>query len=330
VAVDSSGSVYIAEGSSDRIRKVDPTGIINTYAGTGVAGTTGDGGPALKAQLNFPSGMTTDADGNLFVVDTGNGKIRKIAPAASPAIGFTSAAIPSFIGKAGFGSNTYVEIYGTNLSTTTRTWAGSDFNGSNAPTSLDGVSVTVNGKPAFVFFISPGQININTPEDTTTGPVLIQVKNSIGVSNTGSADRTRVSPTLQSVPQFNLNGKSYVVAQTPDFKSFIGHPGMITGVPFVAAKPGDSVSIYALGCGPTNPPTQAGVIAAQTSALALPYQIRIGGIPAEVSFAGLVGGSIGLYQLNVVIPNVTAGDQSIELIVDGIANAQSLVIAVGQ
>ena len=56
----------------------------------------------------------------------------------------------------------YVELYGSNLSTTTRTWAGSDFNGPNAPTTLDGVSVKVNGKTAFVYYISPSQININT------------------------------------------------------------------------------------------------------------------------------------------------------------------------
>jgi uncharacterized protein (TIGR03437 family) len=223
----------------------------------------------------------------------------------------------------------YVELYGTNLSTTTRTWAGSDFNGANAPTTLDGVSVTVNNKPAFVYYVSPGQININTPEDTATGPVLIQVHNALGFSNTGSATRARLSPTLQSVPAFNIGGKAYVVAQTPDFKSYIGKPGMIQGVPFVAAKPGDTVLIYALGCGPTNPATQAGVVAAQNSSLALPYQLKIGGVPATVNFAGLVAGSIGLYQFNVVVPNVASGDQTIELIVDTIPNAQTLYIVIG-
>jgi uncharacterized protein (TIGR03437 family) len=226
-------------------------------------------------------------------------RVRKISPPPVPTISFTSAVVPSFLGKADFGSNMYVELYGSNLSTTSRAWTGTDFHGSNAPTSLDGVSVTVNGKPAFVYYISPGQININTPDDTTTGPVLIQVKNALGLSDTGSANRARLSPTLQSVPQFNIGGKSYVVAQTPDFKSFIGTPGMVQGVPFIAAKPGDTVLIYALGCGATNPATQAGVVAAQNSPLALPYQVKIGGVPATVNFAGMVAGSIGLYQFNV-------------------------------
>jgi uncharacterized protein (TIGR03437 family) len=238
--------------------------------------------------------------------------------------------VPSFLGKAGFSSNSYLEIYGTNLSQTTRSWGGADFNGPNAPTSLDGVSVMVNNKPAFVYYISPTQININAPEDTATGSVLIQVKNSVGLSNVGSATRATVSPTLQTIPQFAIGGKQYVVAQTTDFSAFIGNPGMLTGLNFVAPKPGDTVIIYALGCGPTNPATQAGVVAAQNSPLASTYEVQIGRTTAQVTFAGMVANTIGLYQFNVVIPNVAAGDQPIELAVEGVSNAQNLVITVGQ
>jgi uncharacterized protein (TIGR03437 family) len=204
-----------------------------------------------------------------------------------------------------------------------------DFNGSNAPTALDGIGVTVNGKPAFVYYVSPSQININTPEDTATGPVSIQVKTPLGLSNVVTANRGRLSPTLQTVPQFNIGGKQYVVALTLDFVNYIGRPRMLQEVPFIAAKPGDTVSIYALGCGPTNPPTQAGVVAAQGSPIASPFQFKIGGVPATVPFAGMVGRSIGLYQFNVVIPAVAAGDQTIELTVDGISNGQNLVITIG-
>ncbi|MBX9641492.1 MAG: hypothetical protein K2X97_17715, partial [Mycobacteriaceae bacterium] len=209
-------------------------------------------------------------------------------------------------------------------------WAGSDFSGVNAPTSLDGVSVLVNGRPAFIYYISPGQINVNTPEDTAVGPVSIQVRTPLGVSNTITATRNRLSPTLQSVPQFLINGKQYVVALTPDFSRYIGNPGMLAGVAFLTARPGDTISIYALGCGPTNPPTQAGVVAAQASAMSLPFQIRIGGVPAPVTFAGMVGQSIGLYQFNVTVPFVAPGDQPIDLTVDGVPNNQNLFIVIGQ
>jgi uncharacterized protein (TIGR03437 family) len=142
-------------------------------------------------------------------------------------------------------------------------------------------------------------------------------------------NRTAVSPTLQTVSQFLIGGKQYVVALTPDFSTFIGRVGMLQGVAFQPAKPGDVISIYALGCGSTTPPTQAGVVAAQGSALALPYTLKIGGVPAAVSFAGMVGGTIGLYQLNVTVPNVAAGDQAIELNVNGVSNNQNLYIVIG-
>jgi uncharacterized protein (TIGR03437 family) len=330
VAVDGGGNIFIAESFGQRIRKVDPSGKITTYAGTGAAGAGGDGGPAVSAQLNFPYGLTVDSIGNLYVVDRSNLKVRKISIPPAPAIRTDNAVLSSFGGKAGFSSNTYVEIYGQNFSAAQRLWTGSDFSGVNAPTSLDGVSVTVNGKPAFVYYISPNQININTPEDTAAGPVTIQVRAPLGMSNSVVVNRARLSPTLQTVSQFLVDGKQYVVALTPDFTTFIGRPGMLAGVNFALAKPGDTVAIYALGCGPTNPPTQAGTVAAQASAISSPYRLRIGGQTANVTFAGMVGGTIGLYQFNVVVPNVPAGDQAIDLDIDGIPNGQNLFISIGQ
>ncbi|MFN0102495.1 MAG: IPT/TIG domain-containing protein [Bryobacteraceae bacterium] len=330
VAVDAGGNIFISDAESVRIRKVDPSGKIITYAGNGTAGATGDGGVALSAQLNFPSGMAVDSVGNLYFTDTRNFKVRKISIPPAPAVRTDNPVLTSFGGKAGFSSNTYVEVYGQNFSSTQRLWGGADFSGSNAPTSLDGVSVTVNGRPAYVYYISPNQININTPEDTAIGPVTIQVRAPLGMSNSVVVNRARLSPTLQTVSQFLIDGKQYAVALTPDFSTFIGRPGMLPGVSFTLARPGDTIAIYALGCGPTSPPTQAGVVAAQASALSLPYRLRIGGQAANVTFAGMVGGTIGLYQFNAVVPNVAAGDQPIDLEIDGVSNGQNLVISIGQ
>jgi uncharacterized protein (TIGR03437 family) len=79
VAVDSSGNLYIADELDNRIRKVDPSGIITTYAGNGIPGYSGDRGPAISAELNFPVGVALDAQGNLYVADEGNHVIRRIS-----------------------------------------------------------------------------------------------------------------------------------------------------------------------------------------------------------------------------------------------------------
>src|ERR1700684_3890617 len=79
VAVDAQGNLYIADEEDNRIRKVDPSGIISTYAGTGLPGYSGDRGPAINAEINSPTGLALDVKGNLYVADTGNSLVRRIA-----------------------------------------------------------------------------------------------------------------------------------------------------------------------------------------------------------------------------------------------------------
>jgi trimeric autotransporter adhesin len=85
VAVDAAGNLYITDHQNNRIRRVTPNGVISTFAGRGTAGFSGDGGPAISAQLNYPMGIAADDFGNLFIADYDNNRIRKVTLESSTA-----------------------------------------------------------------------------------------------------------------------------------------------------------------------------------------------------------------------------------------------------
>lgn len=80
IATDAAGNLYIADSGNNRIRKVSSSGTITTIAGTGVSGFSGDGGQAILCQLNNPVGIAVDASSNIYIVDGGNNRVRKINP----------------------------------------------------------------------------------------------------------------------------------------------------------------------------------------------------------------------------------------------------------
>jgi hypothetical protein len=82
VAVDAAGNVLVAD-LSNRIRKITPDGVITTVAGSGIAGFTGDGGPATDAQLNHPTGVIVDATGGILIADQHNYRIRRVDPSGT-------------------------------------------------------------------------------------------------------------------------------------------------------------------------------------------------------------------------------------------------------
>ncbi len=79
VVLDKSGNVYIADTLNARIRIINTSGIISTFAGIGTHGYSGDGGPASQAQLYYPAGLAIDASGNLYIADFGNATVRKVS-----------------------------------------------------------------------------------------------------------------------------------------------------------------------------------------------------------------------------------------------------------
>jgi uncharacterized protein (TIGR03437 family) len=192
--------------------------------------------------------------------------------------------------------------------------ASSEIVSGKLPTSLDGVSVSINGKPAAVYYVSPNQINVQAPTDDATGSVQVTVTNANGTSDPVT---TNLSTYL---PGFFLFPRNYVAAVHAD-GSFVGPPGLFDAAPTTAAKPGESISLFGTGFGPTNPRVAAGEVFKGAAPLTTAVEVRVGSTNAEVTFAGL--SSAGLYQLNIVVPNLPDGDHDIVAKVGG-ARTQSL------
>ena len=253
-------------------------------------------------------------------------------PLPPPQVRAETPVLQAFSGRLGLSSGTYLEIYGSNFTRNTRTWGGGDFsnNGTQAPTALDGVRVNVNGKPAFVYFISPNQINVQAPDDEALGNVNIEVETASGKSNAATLNKTKVSPALLAPPAFNIGGKQYVVAQYQDFTTFVGRTNLIQGLPFRPARPGDVITIFAVGCGPTTPASPAGQVVSGLRTLASPLQVTFGSTVAQAQ-AFMAPGAVGLCQLNITVPNVTgdaSGDIRLDATVDGVATGQTLFTTV--
>jgi uncharacterized protein (TIGR03437 family) len=231
----------------------------------------------------------------------------------------TSGVVPIFSTSTTIQPGSWISIYGQNFIGATNLWAG-DF-----PTSLGGVTVTINNKPAYLWLVSPGQINLQAPDDTAVGTVPVVVTNAAGRS-TATVTLGQYGP---SFSQFNTKYAAALV-QTPGVPGnsgsgydLIGPAGAFS---FVTrpAKAGETLVLYGVGFGPTNPTVPAGqVFSSVAPSVTLP-KVTIGGVPATVSFAGII--QAGLFQLNVIVPNAGSGDQTLEASVGGVITQNGVYI----
>ena len=213
--------------------------------------------------------------------------------------------------------NTWIKIQGSNLAPAgdSRIWTASDFVNNQLPTKLDGVSLTVNGKSAYLYSISPTQIQALTPPDALQGSVTVQV------TNNGPGGSTTVATQAQS-PSFyetvSTTGVHYVLGTHAGDESLIG--------PSRPVKPGESIYLIANGFGPTDTPVVSGSLVQRGSLTVLPA-VQIGGIPATVSSAGLLG--IGTYAIKLTVPgNAPDGDLSVSATYNGSSTQANLLITV--
>jgi uncharacterized protein (TIGR03437 family) len=220
----------------------------------------------------------------------------------------------------GIASGGFVSILGTGFGASTRSWTSSDFSGAGLPVSLDGVSVTIGGKPAYVEYISPTQINAIAPDDGSIGQAEARVTTPQGASYAGTAVKQKAAPAFFT---YFVGGASYVAAVHVDGVT-VGPAGPSSR----PAVPGEVIEIYGTSFGPTNPPAPTSQTISQPAPLSVPVTVTIGGIDAQVQWAGIV--APGLYQLNVEIPAGGAGDQPIQASLGGFQSASGPVVAISQ
>lgn len=228
----------------------------------------------------------------------------------------------AFGGSSAIAPGTFVEIYGQNLAGTTRSWQASDFTGDTAPKSLDGVSVSVNGQPAYVSYVSPGQVNALVPSIIAPGTAVVTVQNGSQISNPCTVTVNALEPGLLAFPPTTSATDLYVVAIFPDYTTYALPPGTGFPVPSRRATAGDTITFYGVGFGPVIPDVPAGNIAKQANSLLASVEVQFGGHPGRVLYAGSAPGFVGLYQLNVVVPDgvVAAGTSDDAVLVTVVLN----------
>lgn len=334
VAVDAAGNVYIADPQNNRIRMVNPAGIISTFAGNGTPFATGslgngDGGAPASASVMTPYGVRVDSTGNVFIADTGHNLIRKVTGAATtggsgPPVISVNGVVNGASFQPGIVANSWVTIQGANLAPKTDDWSNSIVNGA-LPTSLDGVSVTMGGKPAYIYYITPGQLNVLAP-DLSPGPV------SVVVTTPGGSSAAVTATVGLYGPAFFLWPGSQAVATRQDY-SYAVKAGTFAGAATTAAKPGDVIVLWATGFGLTNPAAPAGVAVPGDKAYSTTSAptVTIGNLPALVYGAALASGSVGLYQIAIQVPPALAdGDWPIQASIGGVTSPAGSVLTVKQ
>ena len=197
------------------------------------------------------------------------------------------------------------------------------------PASLAGVTVLVNGRAAPLFYVSPTQINFQTPWEAAGQAQAAVVVSVQGVaSNAATVALPALSPGIFTVNQAGAGQGAILIAGTATIAALAGS---IPGASTTPARAGQFVSIFATGLGPVGNPPATGA-AALSNPLAMAtnqVQVTIGGLPAVVSFAGLAPGFVGLYQVNAQVPAGAATGDAVPVVLSvGGASSNPVTVAI--
>lgn len=290
IAVDAADSIYYPNYQNSTVVKILSNGTSFVIAGTGVAGFSGDGGPATSAQLNQPWGVAIDPAGNVYVADFANMVIRLLTPVAS-SIGISSAA--SGLGDA-IAPGEMVAIYGPNLGPSAP--ASQTVTNGSFGTQLAGTTVSFNNVNAPLLYTSPTQINAIVPYEVANATMA-----TVTVNYQGQGLFSATIPVVPDIPGiFTLNGSGSgnALALNQDYSiNSMTNP----------AQPGSVVMLYVTGEGATNPAAADGKLTPLPPSPPLaplhPASVYLSGQAAPVLWAAEEPGVVaGVMQINVQIP----------------------------
>jgi uncharacterized protein (TIGR03437 family) len=297
VAPDGAGGVFVADAGTNQILLVDASGNASVVAGLGTSGFSGDGGPALPAELNAPNDVAVDASGNLYVADLANNRVRELTPGgvAAPVTSVTVVNAASLQDGA-IAPGEIVSIFGSGLGPQAGVSA-QLASPQLLANQIGGTQVLFNGSPAALFYAQDGQVNAQAPyEIAGLATVTVQVLYKGTVAGQTTVTVTDASPAVFSV----AGGTGQAAALNQD--------GTVNSTENPSPR-GSVVTLFATGEGQTDPGGSDGALAANPYPKPLgAVSVRVGDYPAEILFAGEAPGMVGVLQINMRLPGgYTAG-----------------------
>jgi uncharacterized protein (TIGR03437 family) len=178
---------------------------------------------------------------------------------------------------------------------------------------------------------APGQLNVQAPEDTATGNVSITVTNCKAASTAFTFARQGLAPGFLAPANYTANGTQYMVATfVSDGASVLNSStGAAFGLNSRPAKPGDLIVAYGIGFGDVTPSILPGVIVGESNAPVNPITLSFGSTKATLSYAGLAGNFVGLYEFYITVPpGLADGDYQINVTQNGMAVPQKMYLTV--
>ena len=281
----------------------------NTFAFDWTAPASDVGDVRFYVAGNAANGNGQNDPGDLIY--TANYRLTAAATGPKPAIA-QGGVVNAWNSQPVFSDSSWVTIYGSNFTTSLRTWRADEIVNGKLPTSLDGVKVSINGVPAYVYFISANQLNVQAPSDGAVGPVQVQVTTPGGASDPVTVTKQALAPAFFTWAGTVVGGEKYLGAVISD-GTFAGKAGLLQplGINTRPVKPGEVLLMFGTGFGPTNPDIAAGQVVATPSRMTNSVQIFLGDTPAEILDTGYLIFS-GEYQFNVRIPaNLPDGDYKV-------------------